>query len=64
MDVSGTDDQRFTTEFVGRGGKVLATVHGQEASYKIRGGEGYVRARVVDSNGRRAWTQAVFVGKR
>jgi hypothetical protein len=30
----------------------VATVHGQEASYKIRGNEGYVRARVTDSNGR------------
>jgi 1-acyl-sn-glycerol-3-phosphate acyltransferase len=64
MDVKGSDDRRFTTEFIGRGGRVLATVPGPEASYKIRGNEGYVRARVVDSNGRRAWTQAVFVGKK
>jgi hypothetical protein len=64
MELKGTADQRYTTEFVGRGGRVLATVRGQEAVYKIRGDEGYVRARVVDSNGRRAWTQAVFIGKR
>jgi hypothetical protein len=61
MELKGTDDTRFTTEFVGRGGRVLATVRGQEASYKIRGNEGYVRARVTDSNGRHAWTQAVFI---
>jgi hypothetical protein len=64
MDMKTTDDIRFTTEFVGRGGRVLATVRGQEATYRVRGNEGYVRARVVDSNGRRAWTQAVFIGER
>jgi len=64
MELKGSDDTRFTTEFVGRGGRVLAMVRGQEASYRIRGNEGYVRARVTDSNGRYAWTQAVFIGKR
>jgi len=53
------DDTRFTTEFVGRGGRVLAVVHGREARYRFAGGEGYVRARVVDSQGHRAWTQPV-----
>lgn len=57
------DDRLFVTEFIGRGGRVLATVQGLSASYSIRGGEGYVRARVTDSNGRRAWTQAVMLGR-
>jgi hypothetical protein len=56
-----TDDRQFVTEFVGRGGKVLATVPGLTAEYSVRGNEGYVRARVTDSNGRRAWTQALWV---
>jgi hypothetical protein len=29
--------------------------------YDIVGSEGYVRARVRDSNGQTAWTQPVFV---
>jgi hypothetical protein len=55
------DDRTFLTEFVGRGGRVLATARGLTAEYRVKGGEGYVRARVIDSNGRRAWTQAVML---
>lgn len=54
-------DRRFVTEFIGRRGRVLATVPGLEAKYTVRGDEGYVRARVTDSNGRHAWTQAVML---
>jgi hypothetical protein len=57
----GTDDRRFTTEFIGRGGRVLARQHGTTASYTVRGDEGYVRARVTDSNGHTAWTQPVML---
>jgi hypothetical protein len=31
------DDRRFTTAFIGRGGRVLAEVAGTSASYAIRG---------------------------
>lgn len=55
------DDRLFVTEFVGRGGRVLSTVRGLTAEYQVRGNEGYVRARVTDSNGRHAWTQALWV---
>jgi len=55
------DDTRFTTEFVGRGGRVLSVVHGREARYQIKGDEGYVRARIMDSHGHRAWTQPVML---
>ena len=54
-------DARYRTEFIGKGGKVLATITGIEAAYIIRGNEGYVRARVTDSNGGRALSQATFV---
>jgi hypothetical protein len=40
---------------------VLAEVTGSVARYAICGDEGYVCATVVDSNGRRAWTQPVWV---
>jgi hypothetical protein len=61
MKAGESDDSRFTTEFIGRGGRVLARVNGPEASYRVRGDEGYVRVRVTDSNGRRAWSQAVML---
>jgi len=54
-------DSRYKTEFIGAYGKVLATVNGLEATYTILGTEGYVRARVTDSNGGKALSQATFV---
>jgi len=61
MDVPTGDDRRFTTEFIGRGGRLLASVPGNDATYRVRGDEGYVRARVTDSNGRHAWTQPLML---
>ena len=49
-----------TPEFVKRGGRVLDREYGLRASYDIRGDEGYVRARVLCSDGSRAWTQPIF----
>jgi len=49
-------------EFIGQGGAVLARVQPGDdkvASYKLRGGEGYVRARITAPNGKRAWTEPV-----
>jgi hypothetical protein len=57
-------DRRYRTEFIGRGGRVLATSFTTVASYAIRGDEGYVRARIVDSSGRRAWMQPVMLTAR
>ncbi len=58
------DDRRYRTQFIGRGGRVLADVAGPSARYAIRGDEGYVRVSVMDSNGRRLWTQPMWVGTR
>ena len=54
-------DFRYTTEFIGRGGRVLARTGDLTATYTLRGDEGYVRARVRDSMGYHAWTQPAFV---
>ncbi len=53
-------DTAFRTEFIGRGGKVLKTVYGPDAEYIPERTEGYVRARITDSNNLHAWTQPVF----
>ncbi len=45
----------------GSGERVLQESAGLSATYTIRGDEGYVRAKVVDSNGRAAWMQPLFV---
>jgi hypothetical protein len=52
---------RYTTQFIGRGGRVLSTSTAGTATYTFRGDEGYVRARVTDSNGKVAWVQPVMV---
>ena len=51
----------YDTEFVTRGGRVRGRVSGTRARYDVRGDEGYVRARVLCSDGTRAWSQPVFV---
>lgn len=48
--------------FLGRGGRVLERVEGDFGSYRFRGEELYVRARVESPQGL-AWTQPVFVGE-
>ena len=52
---------KYTTHFIGDGGRLLSKAHGLKARYRFQGGERYVRARVVDSMGYVAWTQPVFV---
>ena len=55
---------RYRVQFIGKGGRVLAEVSSSPYQYDIVGHEGYVRARVRDSNGQMAWTQPVFVPAR
>jgi hypothetical protein len=55
-----TGTGRYTTRFIGSGGVVLAEIAGTRPSYRFKGDETYVRAAVIDSNGKRAWTQPVF----
>ncbi len=52
---------RYRVIFIGSGGRILAVSNENPAHYKVLGNEGYVRARVEDSRGHRAWTQPVFV---
>lgn len=51
---------KYRVLFVGRGGRVLKEATRSPATYAFSGDEGYVRAKVVDSNGNVAWTQPVL----
>lgn len=51
----------YSTRFVGKGGKVLAVVSGQRASYSPKSTDGYVRAVVEDDRGNKAWIQPVML---
>jgi hypothetical protein len=50
---------KYRIQFIGSRGRVLQESTSSPAAYTFKGGEGYVRAKVVESNGRLAWTQPV-----
>jgi hypothetical protein len=59
--VKKTTYSKYRIQFIGRGGRLLAEAADSPATYTFRGGEGYVRAKVLESNGEVAWTQPVAV---
>jgi hypothetical protein len=54
----------YRIQFVGKGGAVLQDVDGTDATYTFKGSEGYVRAKVTQSDGKVAWTQPVMLDGR
>lgn len=52
---------KYRIQFIGRNGRVLREVPEPKATYTFSGDEGYVRAKVLESNGRAAWVQPVLV---
>jgi hypothetical protein len=55
---------RYTFQFFGQNGRVLKEAYGTSASYNFDAHDQYVRVSIVDSDGRRAWTQPVFLDGR
>jgi hypothetical protein len=55
---------KYTIRFIGQGGRILKEAITSPAEFDITGTEGYVRAKVLDSNGQVAWTQPVFLSPR
>ena len=60
--VAQKSDERHRIRFIGRGGRVLSEISGLEGEYRLKPGDGYVRATITDSYGWRAWVQPVFGG--
>ena len=58
--IEAEKDYVYAISFTGRNGVLLAESGGLEATYRVRGDEGYVRATARSSSGARAWTQPVF----
>lgn len=52
---------KYRVRFIGKNGRLLREVTTNPASYDFTGSEGYVRALVLESNGKRAWVQPVFL---
>jgi hypothetical protein len=55
---------RYTFRFIGQNGRVLKEGYGLSAAYSFRPDDQYVRVSIIDSDGRRAWTQPVFLDGR
>ena len=53
---------KYRIQFIGRQGRVLSETTASPATYTFKGDEGYVRAKVIESNGKLAWIQPVPVG--
>jgi hypothetical protein len=70
--VAAFSRSKFRIQFIGKGGQVLKEVLPETtfrgsvpvATYEFKGDEGYVRARVIESNGKMAWLQPVLVPRR
>jgi hypothetical protein len=61
LEIDAWNTMHYYTRFSGRGGKLLAEVEGPKPSYRFKGDEGYVRAKVLCSDKHVAWTQPVFL---
>jgi hypothetical protein len=61
--VDPTPYSKYRVQFIGKGGALLAEQTTNPATYAFRGGEGYVRAKVLESNGELAWIQPVAPGR-
>ncbi|MEO8649639.1 MAG: hypothetical protein ABI539_10785, partial [Acidobacteriota bacterium] len=55
---------KYRIQFIGSGGRILKEERSSPAVYTIQGNEGYVRAKIIESNGKMAWTQPVRVTPR
>lgn len=52
---------KYRIQFIGGGGRVLEEAISSPATYTFRGNEGYVRSKIIESNGKLAWTQPIFL---
>jgi hypothetical protein len=59
--IKTTSYSRYRVQFIGKNGRLLKESIEPTATYEISGDEGYVRARVLESNGRMAWCQPIVV---
>jgi len=62
--VATTTFAKYRIQFIGSGGRLLREVADASAEYSFTGNEGYVRAKVLESNGLVAWCQPALVPRR
>ena len=62
ISVRAERQSKYRIQFIGRQGRILSETTASPATYTFKGDEGYVRAKVIESNGKLAWIQPVAVG--
>ena len=53
---------KYRIQFIGKQGAIVSEALASPATYTFKGDESYVRAKVIESNGKLAWVQPVPVG--
>jgi len=53
---------KYRIQFIGKQGAILSEAVASPATYTFKGDESYVRAKVIESNGKLAWVQPVPAG--
>jgi len=61
VEINPWGDAGYTTQFIGKNGKILKEDYNHKAVYEFKGDEGYVRAKVICSSGDFAITQPVMI---
>ena len=61
--VKSEGQSKYRIQFIGKQGAVLDESTSSPATYTFKGDESYVRAKVIESNGKLAWVQPVPVGR-
>jgi len=61
--VRPSSSSKYRIQFIGSGGRLLREATETQATYAFTGDEGYVRAKVLESNGLMAWCQPVRVAR-
>lgn len=60
VEIEERSNEKYRVRFFGRDGKLLNESFDNPAQYSLTASDSYVRAEILDSNGRQAWTQPVF----
>ncbi|MBN2012789.1 PHP domain-containing protein [candidate division KSB1 bacterium] len=61
IDINAGKRAKYRTLFIGKYGKVYKEAIANPATYEFQGGEMYIRAKIIDSNGCMAWTQPIML---
>jgi hypothetical protein len=63
VSIKAKNGARYRTLFIGPNGRIVSETTANPATFVLPE-SGYVRAKVIDSNGRTAWLQPHFVSRR